>query len=52
VTCEDELLGLSEGLAKYAQLATTDAAQYEKAYQNRMSRGIFGVPNRPIKTTN
>jgi hypothetical protein len=52
VTCEDELLGLSEGLAKYTQLATTDAAQYEKAYQDKMSGDTPRMPKRPIKTTN
>jgi len=37
VHCEEELIGLSESLAKYTERATTDAAQYEQAYQKKMS---------------
>lgn len=52
VGCEEDLIGLSEGLAKYTEAATLDAAQYERAYQERMTHDAFGMPVRPAKATN
>jgi hypothetical protein len=40
VTCEDDLIGLAEGLAKYTERATADAAQWEQAYQKKMSEPV------------
>jgi hypothetical protein len=40
VQCEEELIGLSENLAKYTERVTTDAARYEQAYQKRMSEPL------------
>ena len=37
VSCEEDLIGLSENLAKYTAEATRDAAQYERSYQAKMS---------------
>ena len=40
VTCEEDLIGLAEGLAKYTERATADAAQWEQAYQKKMSEPV------------
>lgn len=40
VHCEEELIGLTESLAKYTERTTTDAAQYEQAYQKKMSEPL------------
>jgi len=37
VGLEEDLIGLSENLAKYTAEATRAAAQYERSYQDRMS---------------
>jgi hypothetical protein len=37
VDCEEQLIGLSEDLAKYTAEATRDASQHEWAYQKKMS---------------
>ena len=37
VSCEEDLIGLSENLAKYTAEATRHAAQYERSYQAKMS---------------
>ena len=44
VSVEEDLIGLSENLAKYTAKATEHAAQYEQSYQKRMSE----PPARPF----
>jgi hypothetical protein len=37
LSCEEELINLAENLRKYHEDTTRDAAQYEQAFQKRMS---------------
>jgi hypothetical protein len=37
VSVEEELIALSENLARYTAEATRNAAHYERSYQDRMS---------------